>query len=70
MAEAEGSGPEGEIAPMTGSASGADAGTEALLERLSLIEDQPLEQRAEAFQRVHDELRRVLDGGDGTASGG
>lgn len=35
----------------------------ALLERLTVIEQQPLESRAEAFQQLHDELQRDLDGG-------
>lgn len=35
----------------------------ALLERLTVIEQQPLESRAEAFQQLHDELQRELDGG-------
>ena len=35
----------------------------ALLERLSVIEQQPLEVRADALQQVHDELQRELDGG-------
>lgn len=44
---------------------GRDAGDEsnALLERLSVIEQQPLESRAGAFQQLHDELQRELDGG-------
>ncbi len=37
---------------------------DALLERLRVIEEQPLETRAEALARVHDELRRELDSGD------
>jgi hypothetical protein len=36
----------------------------ALLSRLRLIEDQPLEARAAAFSQVHDELRATLEGGD------
>ena len=37
---------------------------DALLSRLRLIEDQPLESRAAAFTQVHDELRSALEGGD------
>ncbi|MBX3093585.1 MAG: hypothetical protein KF680_03460 [Cryobacterium sp.] len=35
----------------------------ALLERLTVIEQQSLESRAAAFQQLHDELQRELDGG-------
>lgn len=35
----------------------------ALVERLAVIEQQPLESRADAFQQLHDELQRELDGG-------
>jgi hypothetical protein len=38
--------------------------TDALLSRLRLIEDQPLDSRAAAFTQVHDELRARLEGGD------
>jgi len=43
-----------------------DGGTDssALLSRLRVIEDQPLESRAAAFAQVHDELQSVLEGGD------
>ena len=41
-----------------------DDETDALLSRLRLIEDQPLEARAAAFTQVHDELRSALEGGD------
>jgi hypothetical protein len=37
---------------------------QALLSRLRLIEEQPLEQRAEAFSRVHEELQAALEGAD------
>lgn len=36
----------------------------ALLTRLRVIEDQPLETRAEALAQVHDELRAQLESGD------
>ncbi len=46
-------------------AAGAETGeTDALLSRLRVIEDQPLETRAEAFVQVHDRLRATLEGGD------
>jgi hypothetical protein len=38
--------------------------TEALMSRLRLIEEQPLEQRAEAFARVHEQLQAALEGAD------
>lgn len=40
---------------------------DALLARLRVIEDQPLEGRAAAFTRLHDELQHRLEGGDSTA---
>jgi hypothetical protein len=49
------------------SAPGADENREsrdALLSRLRVIEDQPLETRAEALGHVHDELRTRLEAGD------
>lgn len=39
----------------------------ALLSRLRLIEDQPLDARAASFTQVHDELRARLEGGDALA---
>jgi hypothetical protein len=36
----------------------------ALLSRLRVIEDQPLERRAEALAQLHDELRTMLESGD------
>ena len=36
----------------------------ALLSRLRVIEDQPLETRAEALAQLHDELRAQLEAGD------
>lgn len=41
---------------------------DALLSRLRVIEDQPLDQRAAAFVQVHDELRKALEGADAPAS--
>jgi len=43
---------------------GSGTDSSALLSRLRLIEDQPLESRAAAFAQVHDELQSVLEGGD------
>ncbi|MCU1529570.1 MAG: hypothetical protein JWP75_3333 [Frondihabitans sp.] len=48
---------------------------DGLISRLTVIRDQPLDQRAVAFAQIHDELRSVLEGGrsdsarsDGTSS--
>ncbi|MCU1510100.1 MAG: hypothetical protein JWQ12_2365 [Glaciihabitans sp.] len=50
---------------VSGADSGADEGdAAALLSRLRLIEDRPLESRAAAFAQVHDELQSRLDSGD------
>ena len=38
--------------------------TDALVSRLNLIDDQPLEDRAAAFAQLHDELQAGLEGGD------
>jgi len=35
--------------------------SDALIERLRLIEDQPLEERAAAFAQLHDELKQALE---------
>jgi hypothetical protein len=37
---------------------------DALLSRLRLIEDQPLESRAEAFAQIHEELQSALENAD------
>lgn len=37
---------------------------DGLLSRLRVIEDQPLESRAEALGHLHDELRTRLESGD------
>ncbi|WP_169409506.1 hypothetical protein [Gryllotalpicola ginsengisoli] len=37
---------------------------DALVSRLKLIEDQPLAERAEAYNHLHDELRETLDAAD------
>jgi hypothetical protein len=36
----------------------------ALMTRLRVIEDQPLETRAEALAQLHEELRAALEAGD------
>jgi len=42
--------------------------TNALLSRLRLIEDQPLESRAVAFAQIHEELQSRLDGDAGAGA--
>lgn len=46
---------------------GGSEETNALLSRLRLIEDQPLESRAAAFAQIHEELQTRLDSGDASA---
>lgn len=46
------------------SAPTGDEEPSALLSRLRVIEDQPLETRAEALAQLHDELRAQLEAGD------
>lgn len=46
-----------------GSPDAAPQDSDALVERLAVIEQQPLEARADAFQQLHDELQRQLEGG-------
>ena len=36
----------------------------ALVSRLRVIEDQPLQTRAEALAQIHEELRAMLEAGD------
>ena len=45
-------------------AASRDEEPSALVTRLRVIEDQPLETRAEALAQVHDELRAMLEAGD------
>jgi hypothetical protein len=40
------------------------ADNDALLSRLRVIEDQPLESRAQAFTQLHDQLQSRLEGHD------
>jgi hypothetical protein len=42
--------------------------SDALLSRLRVIEDQPLERRAEAFVQLHEELRATLEGDSAVGS--
>lgn len=42
----------------------ADVDGSALLSRLKVIEDQPLETRAEHLAQVYEELRATLESGD------
>ena len=42
----------------------ADEARDGLLSRLHVIEDQPIESRAEALAHLHDELRARLEAGD------
>ena len=51
---------------MTSADDGASE-TDALLSRLRVIEDQPLDQRAAAFAQVYDELQVALEGGNASA---
>jgi hypothetical protein len=46
----------------------ADEEPSALLSRLRVIGDQPLETRAESLAQLHDELRAQLEAGDATRS--
>jgi hypothetical protein len=48
-----------------GTENGAD--TDALLSRLRVIEDQPLDTRATAYAQLHDQLQARLEGGDAHA---
>jgi hypothetical protein len=43
---------------------GRDDEPSALVTRLRVIEDQPLDARAEALAQVHEELRAMLEAGD------
>ena len=50
-----------------GSAGHESAADGGVVSRLSLVEDQPLGDRAEAFGQLVDELRAHLEGADGEA---
>jgi hypothetical protein len=45
-----------------------ETGTDRLISRVHLIEDQPLGERAPAFAQLHDELRTRLEGGGGASA--
>ncbi|MFZ4895076.1 hypothetical protein ACL9RL_11540 [Plantibacter sp. Mn2098] len=47
-----------------GEDAGRDVSNEALVSRVQLIDDQALEQRAEAYVQVYEELRTRLEGSD------
>lgn len=42
----------------------------ALVPRLRVIEEQPLDQRATAYAHIHDDLKARLEGGDSTGPTG
>ena len=54
--------------PAAAAAPVRDEEPSALLTRLRVIEDQPLESRAEALAQLHDELRTQLESGDAARS--
>ena len=56
----------GERADAAGPTVRGDDEPSALLSRLRVIEDQPLETRAESLAQLHDELRAQLEAGDAT----
>ena len=62
-----------ELSPEIGVESLVSSGDDAsaLLSRLRVIEDQPLESRAVAFVHIHDRLQSTLEGSvrDGTRDG-
>jgi hypothetical protein len=59
------------VSDFEGSTEGTDesAETDALLSRLRLIEDQPLDSRASAFAQIHGELQSRLESGDSAGPG-
>lgn len=57
-------------ASMDGASGVEERGTDALLSRLRVIEDQPLDRRASAFAQIHDELQSALEGGDAPVRNG
>jgi hypothetical protein len=52
----------------TGSDHDRQGAPDGLVDRIRLVEDQPLDSRADAYAALHDELRRVLEGGDRSSS--
>lgn len=59
------------VSDFDGSTGGANEGaeTDALLSRLRLIEDQPLDSRASSFAQIHEELQSRLESGDSAGTG-
>lgn len=57
----------GDASEQRGGTSEPRSEADALLSRLRVIEDQPLESRAAAFTQLHDELQHRLEGGDSAA---
>jgi hypothetical protein len=53
---------------MTDEQTREDGEGDALLSRLKVIEDQPLETRAEHLAQVYEELRATLESGDARPS--
>jgi hypothetical protein len=53
-----------DAAEADGAADDNPADNDALLSRLRVIEDQPLESRAQAFTQLHDQLQSRLEGHD------
>ncbi|WP_207457665.1 hypothetical protein [Desertivibrio insolitus] len=47
-----------------------DHADDALVSRVRLIEDQPLETRAASFAALHDELQQALEQADAVGRGG
>lgn len=54
---------------MSDSPENEEGANDALVSRLRVIEDQPLESRAAAFAQIHEELQSRLESGDVSASG-
>lgn len=61
---------KGSVGAMADDTQNGSEETDALLSRLRLIEDQPLQRRAEAFVQLHDQLRSTLEGGDAPQQAG
>lgn len=49
---------------MTTVASGHTDDEKSLVPRLTVIEEQPLDQRAVAYSQIHDRLQQTLEGSD------
>jgi len=68
MDESDTNGPVADAPGDAASSTIRDEEPSALLSRLRVIEDQPLETRAESLAQLHDELRAQLEAGDATRS--